>query len=107
VPHRDHIAASGEDVRLAELHLAVDQLRGAQRDENRLAVDLQLGALMRVERILDRKIVQAEPLLHRAQQFLGRPHAARPRGNRRWCRPGRPDRDRHRRAAARPHRQRN
>ena len=34
VAHRDHVAAPGEDVRLAELDLVFDQLRSAQRDEH-------------------------------------------------------------------------
>src|SRR4051794_21621166 len=59
-------------MRLAELNLAVDELSGAQRDEDRVAVDLELGALMGVVRVLDGEIVQAETLLHGAQQILVR-----------------------------------
>ena len=70
--HRDHVAAPGEDVRLAELDLVVRPLRGAQRDEHRVAVDFELRTLVRVQRVLDREIVQAETLLHGAQQFLVR-----------------------------------
>jgi len=33
VAHGDDIAAAGEDVRLAELNLVIDKLRGAQRDK--------------------------------------------------------------------------
>ena len=70
--HGDDIAAAGEDMRLAELDLVVDKLRGAQRDEDRVAIDFELGALMREQRVLDRQVVQREPLLHGAQQLLVR-----------------------------------
>ena len=40
--HRHHIAAAGEDMRLAELDPVVGQLRGAQRDKDRIAIDFQL-----------------------------------------------------------------
>jgi hypothetical protein len=47
-------------VRLAEGHAAVDQLRGARDDEQRLAVLLELGALVGVLGVLDGEVVQAE-----------------------------------------------
>jgi hypothetical protein len=57
---------------LAELDLVLDQLRRVHHDEQRLAVDLELGPLMRLERILDREIMQAEALLHLAEDVLAR-----------------------------------
>ena len=41
-------------------------------DEQRLAVDLDLGQLVRVQRILDGELVQPELGLQRAQVLLGR-----------------------------------
>jgi hypothetical protein len=58
-------------VRLAERDLAGDGLRGMHDDEQRIAVDLDLRALVRALRILDREFVQAEFLLQLFQQLLG------------------------------------
>jgi hypothetical protein len=55
-----HVAGADEHVRLAELDLAVLHLRRAQDDEERLAVLLELRALVGVARVLDRQLVQAE-----------------------------------------------
>ena len=55
---------------LAELDLAVHFLRGVQDDEQRIAVDLDLRALVRVVRVLDREVVQAELLLQLLEQRL-------------------------------------
>ena len=72
VAHGDHVARSRENVRLAELDLLVDDLRGAQRHEDRVPVDLELRALMREQRVLDREVVQVEALLHGLEQVLVR-----------------------------------
>jgi hypothetical protein len=71
-PHRHHVALPEEHVGLAELDLAVHFLRRVQRDEQRLAVGLDLRPLVRVVRVLDREIVQAELLLQLHQQLLAR-----------------------------------
>ncbi len=63
VPDRDQIAGSDKQVGFAELQLPVGaELRGSQDDEQRPLVLLELGALMRAERVFDREIVQAELL---------------------------------------------
>ena len=74
----DDVAPAGEDVGLAVLDLAGLPLRGAQHDEQGIAVDLELGALMRVVGVLDREVVQPEPALHPAQQLLARLVQAEP-----------------------------
>ncbi|MFK4506258.1 hypothetical protein ABIF81_001436 [Bradyrhizobium daqingense] len=66
--HRDQIAVTDENVRLAEGDPALDQLRGARDDEQGLAILLDLGTLMGVVGVLDGEIVQVELLLHRAKQ---------------------------------------
>lgn len=49
----------------------VDQLRGVDHHEQRIAIALGLGPLMRLERILDRQVMQAELFLKFAQhRFL-------------------------------------
>ena len=45
--HRHHVAAAGEDVGLAVDDPALLHVRGAQHDEQRLAVDLELRPLVR------------------------------------------------------------
>ena len=67
VAHRHQIARADEQVGLAKTDMAVDGLRGVDGDEQRVAVRLDLGPLVRVVRILDREIVQAEFLLQLAQ----------------------------------------
>lgn len=70
--HCHHVALAGEDVGLAVADLAVLEMRGAQHDEQQLAVDFQLRPLVRHQRVLDREIVQPEAQLHRPQQRLVR-----------------------------------
>ena len=67
----DDVAAPDEEVRLAEGDAAVDELRGPRHDEERLAVLLELRALMRLLGVLDRHLVQVELLLHAAQKLRG------------------------------------
>src|SRR5688572_23716838 len=50
-------------MRFAKAHLAVNFLRRTQHDEQRIAVSLQLGPLVRAMSILHREIVQIEYLL--------------------------------------------
>lgn len=59
---RDQEVAADEDVQLAEvdLLLGVEVAGGAQDDEERLAVALQLGALMGLQCVLDGQLVQVE-----------------------------------------------
>ena len=72
VAHGDQIVAADEHVCFAELDLGRDDLRGVQRDEQRIVVQLDLRPLMRVVRVLDGKVVQAEFLLQFVQQgFVG------------------------------------
>lgn len=68
MPDADDIAATDEDMGLAEGDAPLDQLRGAGDDEERVAILLELGPLMRVGGVLDRERVQVELLLHAAQQ---------------------------------------
>jgi hypothetical protein len=72
VPHADDIALADEEMRFAEGDAAVDQLRGARDDEQRLAILLQLGALVWMLGILDCKVVQVELRLHAQQKFAAR-----------------------------------
>ena len=79
--HRDHVAGPGEHVRLAELDLAGDQLGGAQDEEERVGVLLELRALVGTQRVLDGEVVQAELRLDLLQERLARlvqpdPHEA-------------------------------
>ena len=67
MPDGDDIAGTDEDVGFAAIDLAALQFGGAQHDEQRVVVDLQLGPLMGAMGILDRQIVQAEPGLDGAQ----------------------------------------
>ena len=61
---RDHELRAHEHHDLADLHelVAVDVARGLQHEEQRLSVHLQLGALMRVDGVLDSQRVQVEVL---------------------------------------------
>ncbi len=72
--HGHHVARAGEDVGLAELELAVaaGELRRPERHEDRVAVALELGALVRPMGVLDRQVVQPEGRLHPRQQLLVR-----------------------------------
>ena len=60
MPHADDEALADEEVRLAEGDAAVDQLRGAGDDEERVAVLLDLRPLVGVLGVLDGEVVQAE-----------------------------------------------
>ena len=57
---RDDEALAGEDVGLAECHVIALELGGPQHHEQRIAVELELGPLMGVQRVLDRQRVQLE-----------------------------------------------
>jgi hypothetical protein len=59
VAHGHHIAAAGEDVGLAELDLAFEELGGAQRDEHRAAVDFELRTLVRHQCLV--RLLQPDP----------------------------------------------
>ena len=65
----DEIAFADEEVRLAEGDAAVDQLRGAGDDEERIAILLELRALVRVLGVLDGKLVQVELPLDPLEQL--------------------------------------
>jgi len=62
VAHRQDEVGPHEEVDLSELHLlqVVDVTRRTQHDEQRAAVPLQLGTLVRAHRVLDRQLVQVE-----------------------------------------------
>ena len=64
VAHGQHEVRPDEDVDLAELDLfgLVEVGRGAQDREERVPVSLELGALVGDDRVLDRDLVEAEPL---------------------------------------------
>ena len=85
--HRHDIALADEDVRLAEGDLAVDHLRGARDDEQRVAILLDLGILMRLAGILDGELMQvaAAPARVRSKPVEG---SHRPIQT--MCRPARP-----------------
>ena len=68
VPHRHHIAAPDEDVALAEHHIAALAARSAQHDEQRVAIDLELRALVGDAGVLDGELVQAEAALHHGER---------------------------------------
>ena len=57
---RDDEALAGEDVGLAERDVIALELGGPQHHEQRIAVELELGPLMGVQRVLDRQRVQVE-----------------------------------------------
>ena len=60
------IVLADEDAGLAEGDPAFLQRRRPQDHEQQFAVDLQFGYLVRMQRVLDRELVQAELLLQRA-----------------------------------------
>ena len=68
---RDDIAAPDEEMRLAEGDAALLELRGARHDEERLAVLLDLRALVRLLGVLDRHLMQVELFLHAAEKLGG------------------------------------
>src|SRR6266568_6127606 len=59
-------------MRFTESDAPVDQLRCARDDEQRFAVLLDLGVLMRLAGILDGQIMQAELRLHALQEIGAR-----------------------------------
>ena len=69
MPDADDVALADEEVRLAEGDAAVDQLRGAGNDEQRVAILLELGPRVRVLGVVDGKVVQVELALHSQQQL--------------------------------------
>ena len=68
VAHGDQVARAEERIRLAEADVAFDHLRRMHDHEQRIAVGLDLRPLVRVLRVLDREVVQAELLLQLVQQ---------------------------------------
>ena len=70
----DDEVVADEDHDLAESHdlVGVDVLRGLEHDEERVTVKLELGALVGVDRVLDRERVQRELLPDRVELLLGR-----------------------------------
>jgi hypothetical protein len=60
VADRDDETLARENVGLAERDMIALKLGGAQDQEQRVAVELELGPLVGVQRILDRERVQAE-----------------------------------------------
>ena len=70
--HADDVAFADEDVGLAEADPAVEHLRGAGDDEERVPVLLELGAGVRVLGVLDGEVVQPElPLDPQEQLAVG------------------------------------
>ena len=67
---RDHVARADEDVGLAEQQLSLFHAPGAQDDEERVAVDLELRPLVRAPGVFHGEIVQTELLLHLAHEPL-------------------------------------
>src|SRR5215467_2652650 len=63
-----HVARACEDMGLAELNLAILELRRAQHNEEGIAIDFELRPLMRRMRILNGEVMQAKPALNAAQQ---------------------------------------
>jgi hypothetical protein len=57
VANGDKVVLTDENAGLAKGDPAFLQRRRAQHDEQRFAVDLQPGHLMRVHRVLDRELV--------------------------------------------------
>jgi len=72
VADSDDVVRAHEDVGLAEGDPVVLQRGRAEHDEQGVAVDLELGHLVRVQRVLDRQLVQPDLRLQHAQVLLGR-----------------------------------
>ena len=72
VPDRDHVARADEEVGLAEGDppLLPIRLRGPERDEERVAVALQLGPLVGEVGVLDGEVVQPELGLYLLEEGL-------------------------------------
>ena len=60
MPHADDIALADEKMGLAEGDAALDKLRGARDDEQRVTILFQLRPLVGMFGVLDRQIMQAE-----------------------------------------------
>ena len=69
VADRDHERAADEDVDLAGLDdlVGVDVAGRLEDHEQRVVVDLELRALVRLDRVLDRQLVKAELPAHRVE----------------------------------------
>ena len=70
--HGHHISTPDEDVGFAEGDAPVDDLGGTCNDEERLAVLLELGMLVRLAGVLDGEGMQIELRLHPGQQVIAR-----------------------------------
>jgi hypothetical protein len=81
VTHGDHEAAGGEHVQLAELDRlgVVDVARRTKYAEQRLAVALELGALMGLHGVLDRPLMEVELPRDGGELFLAREVQGDPR----------------------------
>jgi hypothetical protein len=60
VPNRNHISAPQEQVGFAEGDAPVHHLGGSSHNEESVAVLFELRALMRLEGMIDRKLVEPE-----------------------------------------------
>ena len=78
VTRRDDEPFSDEQKDLPELDVAVLPAGGLQHEEERVAVDLELGPLMRLDRVLDGELVEVELASHRVELVLGRLVQAEP-----------------------------
>ena len=72
VAHGEDEAVADEQQDLAEEDVAVLLARGLQDEKDRLAVDLELRTLMRLDRVLDRELVEVELAPHRLELALAR-----------------------------------
>jgi hypothetical protein len=74
VPDGDHEVVAQEDEHLAQLdHLhRVDVARRLQHHEDHLVVDLELRALVRMDRVLHGERMKAELAPQRVELLLGR-----------------------------------
>ena len=70
--HAHDIADADEKMRLAKGDAAIDHLRGARDDEDAVLIFFELGKLMRLERVLDRELMQRELVADALQQRLRR-----------------------------------
>jgi hypothetical protein len=70
MPYGHHISTPHEDVGFAEGDAPVDDLGRSCNDEERLAILLQLGMLVRLAGVLDGEGMQIELCLHPGQQVI-------------------------------------
>ena len=68
--HAHDIAGADKNMRLAEGDAALNHLRGARDDENAVFIFFELRKLMRLERVLDREMMQRELFADALQQLL-------------------------------------